>query len=449
MLFRNALHLWAVLWLLTSWPACRADAKDALPSPKIPAGQLNVGVNIGWRPGINFTGAPPARDLEGLARGGFGWIRMDFSWSGIEHEKGSYDFAAYDKVLAGLTAHHIKPLFILDYGAGTASIDARYQRGAPRTPQERAAFVKFAMASVRHYRGKPILWEIWNEPNGPHFWHPRPDASEYGRLAVETARGIKEADPSATMLAPGTSEIPLSYIETCFQMGMLRYIDAVSVHPYRKNAPETAAPEYQQLRQLIARHAPRGKTIALVSSEWGYSAGEVSEETQAQYLARQWLFNLAEGVRLSIWYDWYEYGQNPKDAENRYGTVRWDYTPKPAFLAAQTLIRTLRGYRFIRRIPLASQDDYLLLFSQGHGGVKLAAWTTASAHQILLPISGIPTITTMLGAKSPMSAAGDGRISLNLSGSPEYLAIPRQENVRDLRPVGGDLADVFAVPTKT
>ena len=65
--------LWTVLFSASARP-------DALPPPVIPQ---CVGVNI------HFTGAP-ARDLDGLQAGGFGWVRMDFVWSAIEKVKGRY-----------------------------------------------------------------------------------------------------------------------------------------------------------------------------------------------------------------------------------------------------------------------------------------------------------------------------------------------------------------------
>jgi len=360
---------------------CRPALPDALPPPVVPQ---PFGVNI------HFTGAP-ARDLDGLAAGGFGWVRMDFVWDHIEKVKGQYDFAAYDTLVAGLTARHIQPLFILDYG------NDLYQTGAPRTPEAQAAFARFAAASAVHYKGKPILWEIWNEPNGG-FWKPQANAAEYGRLALETARAIKEADPNATVLAPGTSGIPLDFLESVFGTGLLRYIDAVSLHPYRGGPPESAAGDYPAVRRLIRKYAPKGKVIPLVSSEWGYTSVNVTEEQQGQYLAREWLSNLAEGVRLSIWYDWHDDGLDPKDGEHHFGTVHNDYTPKPAFEAAQRLTRALGGYRFVKRLPLASDRDYLLLFARGVS-VKLAFWTTGDAHPVSLP----------------------GSRQLALTGSPQYL----------------------------
>ena len=82
---------------------------------------------------------------------------------------------------------------------------------------------------------------------------------------------------------------------------------------------------------------PERQNLPIVSSEWGYSTAEgaVSEARQAQYLVRQWLANLATGVNLSIFYDWRDDGDDPKDREHRFGTVRRNLEPKPSFLAAQ------------------------------------------------------------------------------------------------------------------
>lgn len=391
--------LLAVLWLL---PAPARPAPSALPPPgRIPDG---LGVNI------HFTGAP-ARDLDGLQQGGFRWARMDFVWDAIEKQKGVYDFAAYDALVAGLDAHGMRPLFILDYG------NDLYEKGAPRSPSARAAFARFAAAAVTHYRGKRILWEIWNEPNGG-FWQPQANVEEYGSLALATAQAIRAADPGATVLAPGTSTLPLPFFESLFKRGLLRYIDAVSFHPYRGGDPETAAADYAQLRQMIAKYAP-SRDVPLVSSEWGYNTVDVSEKTQAQYLTRQWLFNIAEGIRVSIWYDWHDDGTDPKYTEHHFGTVNNDDTPKPAYLAAQALTRALAGCTFVKRLPLGSDQDYLLLFRSGKG-VKLAAWTTGDAHTVPVPLAGPTRALSLLDGTARVLPASKA-VSVTLSGSPQAL----------------------------
>src|SRR5947209_12003922 len=94
-----------LLSLIFCGSAHAAPAPSGLPGPAVPAG---LGVNI------HFV-EPPERDVAMIAAAGFGFVRMDFFWSGIEHRKGAYDFSGYDSLVAALARHAIRPLFILDY----------------------------------------------------------------------------------------------------------------------------------------------------------------------------------------------------------------------------------------------------------------------------------------------------------------------------------------------
>ena len=100
------------------------------------------------------------------------------------------------------------------------------------------------------------MWEIYNDPNG-EFWRPKPDATKYTTLARATARGIREAEPAATVIAPAMSGFDWKYMEIFLQSGLLEFLDGVSVHPYRdpNHPPETAATDYKRLRELIDRCA--------------------------------------------------------------------------------------------------------------------------------------------------------------------------------------------------
>src|SRR4051794_22155318 len=97
--------------------------------------------------------------------------------------------------------------------------------------------------------------------------------------------------------------------------------------------------------------------------------GGYTEQQQADYLARQWLINLSQDVRLSIWYDWHDDGPDPRENEHHFGTVHHDYRagqspvyePKASYVAAEKLIDELRGFIFTKRIPLGSDGDYCLL----------------------------------------------------------------------------------------
>jgi hypothetical protein len=357
-----------VLWvgILAALGARASGADVGLPPPEVPRG---FGVNI------HFTDPGPGV-MGRFAQAGFRLARMDLGWAGVEKTKGRFDFSAYDRLVTHLARANARPLFILDYA------NPLYDGGlAPHTEAGRAAFARFAAAAAGHFRGRGVIWEIWNEPNLAQFWKPGPDAEAYGRLALATARAVRAADPDAVVIAPGSSQFPWPFFETVFRMGVLEHVDAVSVHPYRETAPETAAEDFARLRALIARYAPPAKRgLPIVSSEWGYSTakGAVSEARQAQYLARMWLSNLAHGVDLSVFYDWRDDGDNPDDREHRFGTVRRDLTPKPSFEAARSIVAALNGYTFRHRLEGTGPDDWRLLFQKGDSdALALATWSAS------------------------------------------------------------------------
>jgi hypothetical protein len=361
----NRACVWRVLLLFTAFPVISAGGEAGLPSPVVPAG---LGVNI------HFT-EPGPREMERFAEAGYRLIRNDLAWEAIERVPGHYDFSAYDRLRGHLARAGARPIFILDYG------NRLHDQGqAPRSDSARAAFARFAAAAARHFRGQGVIWEIWNEPNLDQFWKPEADAKAYARLALETARAVRNADPDAVILAPGSSGFPWAFLETVFAAGLLEHIDAVSVHPYREQPPETAGDDYGRLRALIARYAPPARrSMPIVSSEWGYSTavGAVSEARQADYLSRQWLANLAAGVNLSIFYDWRDDGDDAKDREHRFGTVRRNLEPKPAFLAARTLIRSLQGYTLRHRLQGSSPSHWKLLFQKADdpGALIVVEWS--------------------------------------------------------------------------
>src|ERR1044071_2090900 len=203
-----------------------------LPPPVLPAG---VGVNIHFVTGHQ-------KDFDLIAAAGFKFIRMAFGWVATEPKKGEYHWNEYEELLSNLDQRGIRALFILDYSHHLYEQEVTSPHpfngaphkttASPQHPESVAAYSKWAAAAVAHFKGRHVIWEIWNEPN-IQFWNPKPDAHQYTELAVATCKAIREADPAATIFAPASSGFPWEFLETLFQSGILKYLDAVSVHPYR------------------------------------------------------------------------------------------------------------------------------------------------------------------------------------------------------------------------
>jgi hypothetical protein len=427
---------WLVSLCLISFFSRASDIPDGV----IPEG---VGVNIHF-----VTGHED--DLNLIQAAGFKFVRMDFSWTGTERRKEKYDWQEYDQLLDNLDKHGLRAILILDYSHPLyeASVVATNPMNnqlhtsiaAPQHPESVAAFVKWATAGVQHFRARHVLWEIWNEPN-IEFWSPHGDAGQYATLALAVCKSIRSTTPDAAIIGPATSELPWDFLDTVFKAGALEYFDAVSVHPYRppNRPPESAAADFHKLRQLIERYAPesRKNKIPILSGEWGYASSTrkgVSLETQAAFAVRQQLSNLLEGVPLSIWYDWKNDGDDPAEREHNFGTVLPDLTPKPAYLAIQTMSRQLAGYRVIRRLPLDSEQDYAVLCTSGNDAQKIAVWTVGEPHAVQLTVSAKEgSVIRRVSGKGETSSGKveSGKLALELTQLPQYVTV--DAGIKDLK----------------
>lgn len=369
-----------------------ATTMAQLPEPMVP---FSVGINV------HFL-SHGEKDLDMIASAGFRFIRRDFAWAETEKAKGVYDFSSYDILTAELDKRGMRALYLLSYSNPLYEPDGV----SPQHPESVQAFAKWAAAAATHFKGRKVVWEVWNEPN-LGFWKPKVDVGQYAALLLATGKEIRAADPAATIVGPGSATFAFDFLEPLFKAGALEYLDGVTIHPYPPGAPEMVAPDYLKLRQLITRYAPKGRNIAIVSGESGYSTfeggGSVRPEQQAQYIVRQQLWNLACGVPLSIWFSWKDAGTQANEREQNFGLVLTDLKPKPAYAAVQTMNRELMGFRFVRRVEVATKKDFVLLFKNAQNVQKLAIWTSGEPHKLRLP-----------GSSS----------DLNVSGAPQYL-IPR------------------------
>jgi hypothetical protein len=379
-----------------------------------------LGVNI------HFTQPLPG-ELEMIAAAGIGWIRTDFDWASTEQSMGVYDFSAYDGLLADLASYHIRAILILDYA------NPLYDKGlSPYDDEGRAAFAAWAAAAAVHFRGHDVVWEMYNEPD--LTWTPRPNAEAYAKLALAVGKSLREAVPQAIYIGPALSyRMNFFFLRVSLEAGLLTYWSAVSVHPYRQIAPETAESDYQKLRLLIAEYAPSGKNIPIVSSEWGYSTywNGFNNEVQSKFLAREWLVNRASEIPLSIWYDWRDDPPDRQDPEeSHFGIVFRRYfagrqpvfDPKQAYTATKTANQLLTHYDFVRRIAVASSEDWVLVFQDAEGHLTVVVWTTGEDHNILIPLApGLYTVRSYLGQSLPALIAGPEGLTIQLTDAPRYL----------------------------
>src|SRR5204863_1406943 len=153
-------------------------------------------------------------------------------------------WTALDRVVSEARAQNLAVLPILTYIPAWAR-----PRGCSSEkcgPANAADFAAFAQAAAQRFAPAGVhTWEIWNEPNIPAFWRPRPDPSAYSRLLKGAANAVHQADPVATVVSAGLApaatsggEIsPVDFLTGMCRNNVLPSIDAVGFHPYSYPVP--------------------------------------------------------------------------------------------------------------------------------------------------------------------------------------------------------------------
>jgi len=410
-------------------PKAAANIKTELPSTTIPA---SFGFNI------HITG--PDKDWDEIKSVGGKYVRWDFSWDNIEKTKGVYNLAGHDKMLDALDARGIRVVAVLAYR------NPLYKD--PETTDEgREAYSKFAAECVKHFKGRGFMWEIWNEPN-VGFWHGTggkmnsPEyAQDYVALVKKALPAMRAADPDCYILGGSVSCLwknSFQWVDAVFKEGLLQTgINALSVHPYGYPRPELCMEGgkpgeegYDLLREKMAKaNAP--KDFPVLDTEVGYSLKKGNPEQQGMLGVRTYLVDQMCNIRMTIWYNWDE-----NDAKEMRVRTIGSEQPLPIYNAFKNMTAELTGFHYVERLPGESKLDYIPSFVNEAGDRKVVAWTTpqgrdekvdqAKAHDVSIPTGGASSVVVhdLLG-KVVEAKVADGKVTVNLTGSPVYVLLKK------------------------
>lgn len=365
-------------------------------------------------------GGDPNINMEMIKKAGVKWVRDDFSWGGIEKEKGQYTFDEKDAFVDKILAQDVNVLAILDYGC------KYYDEGnAPYSDEGIAAFAKFCGETAKHYIGKIDHFEIWNEYNGGMGNPLRQPPEVYAKMLKAAYEEIKKANPSATVVGCSTSVVDLGWIERVLKAIGPDYMDAVSVHPYGFPAsPESAGLEdnMKNTHELLKRY---GKDMPVWSTEYGYPTYKegVSEDVGAAYLARAFMiFNSISSDDKVFWYDF----QNDTPAsdtsrEANFGLIKHEtdfYAAKQTLLSFNNIVNKLAGRNFKE---ITHPNDNIVAYKFSGEEDLLALWSMVKAENCSIQVNA-PTITVtdFLGNQKEMQTQ-NGWITLPISKYPVYL----------------------------
>ena len=296
------------------------------------------------------------RTAAALKDVGASWVRLNANWADAEPTKGQYDswwLAHYDRAIDLARASGAR-IVLMSYQSPAWASGSTNRETPPKNPADFAHYMGF-LAS--RYKGKVEAYEVWNEENIPRFWSTGPDPAAYVALLKPAYVAIKQADTAAKVVFGGLSLNDYAFVEGAYASGAKGYFDIMSVHPYTCGRPPEAISRepdnrmtswsFTAYREVRNSMLARGDDKPIWFTEFGWSTTTqscgVSEATQADDLIHSYrLIEEDPYVQVALWYNFRNnYWNRDEDTiEARYGLMRTDFSPKPAYNALKYYGRT-------------------------------------------------------------------------------------------------------------
>jgi hypothetical protein len=390
-----------------------------------------------------------------MQKAGVRTFRDSHRWPVIETERGSYSYPErYQRFMAAAEAAGLEPLLGNDQGNPIYYGDRSIEE-LPADDETRRAYGRFIATEAAKYDGTVTAFDTWNEPNlfsGNPPYVPD-NAKQYAKLFQEAYPVINESSPDTTVVAGAyawsyfVGGDPFEYATRVFENGGLDYMDAVSIHPYRRQwTPEsetqndedvgTFRTQINRWQELTAEYN-EGTPKPIWITEFGWAGNKrginqnVNLRMHSQIIVRSYVMARAAGAERVYWYTFQDktkqvQGQGLiRDQENPFGR----YTPKPTYATFATMTRQLAGADF-KSDEHPDKDIYSYAFERN--GEKIhVLWTesddtvSATPHiddtaDVVLTTDEPITMTDPMGNEETLNPI-EGGVPLTLTESPIYV----------------------------
>jgi polysaccharide biosynthesis protein PslG len=314
-------------------------------------------------------GAPlDSADLDKMVETGVRSVRFVVSWPAVQPHEGSFNWGSTDQLVGGLASRGIRPVpSVFGSPAWTSPNPVRPPIDSVKA---RTAWQDFLKAAVERYgpggeywtdaypqrfgedaNQLPIeSWQIWNEPNLPHYFAPRSSAPEYTRLLELSHDAITAQDPGAQIVLAGMPgygkpDTAWEFLDRIYdQPGVKSDFDVVALHPYARTVGQLEQ-EIEKLRSAMAKHGEGQTPLWLTEVGWGSAPPDrlgLNKGLSGQERMLSGSFELILDHRESwhverlFWFDWRDPPKGTPQACSfcsSAGLLERNGEPKPAWSA--------------------------------------------------------------------------------------------------------------------
>jgi hypothetical protein len=241
----------------------------------------------------------------------------------------------------------------------------------PTTPDQIAAFNRYAAWMVNHFHGRIHYWALGNEED-IGYWNPWGNPEQFGRLLAPFIKTVHRTDPQAKVIYGGQADPVRDFTQRAFDTCQCASgIDVYAYHTYpgygQNLNPETMDyGAYQNespraLRDLVQHYPGVKPTIPFFDDEFNSIPSWVGsdESVQAKYVPRGFIYNLAAGVKTFVWL--LAAGTDGNEYDD-FGIIHgitnhdYDFTPRPVFSAMQNTNALFSDTKFDAAIEVGGPD---------------------------------------------------------------------------------------------
>lgn len=266
----------------------------------------------------------------------------------------------------------------VDSSAGVASVPSGLELPAE---DPRNTFGQFMLRLARAYKGRITTWVLWNEPDfqpgeSGTWWTWAGSAADFYRLLRTGYRAIKQVDPNATVVFPATTYFADAvrgrdlFLGRVLAEGELDrdapsngyYFDAVATNLYC--SLDAVYRVYGVFSAILARYHLL-KPIWLTETNCPVyndattpvpESGRITTDEQAAYLVESVALARAAGYQRIGWYSMVDHDPSTGILD-RWGLLRPNGTPRPAYRAFQVAARYLADPDLVSRLaPLGTAN---------------------------------------------------------------------------------------------
>jgi hypothetical protein len=315
--------------------------EGAIPPSKPPPASEQFGANTGRLfNGRVYTPAVIDAQLKALHDTGATLARSDAPWEATEPTAPSggihhYDWAFDDSIAAALAANGLTWLPIIDYAAPWARSIPSQDHSAPDAPE----FAAYAAALAGRYGSGGSFWaahpevpqhpvdtyEIWNEPDNPVFWVPKPEPTAYAALYLRARDAIDAVQPGARVIVGGLTH-PATFLPDLVAAApaLRNQLDGVAIHPYGAT-PQVVLGNVRAARATLQALGLGG--VPLYVTEFGWTTSPpgaldyLSQRLRPGYI-EQTLDELGHSncdLVAVLLYAWVTPERHPADAQDWFG----------------------------------------------------------------------------------------------------------------------------------